>query len=82
MLILSGCTSAPRSPAPTIIYVGCPTVSSCPLPASIPAVNGDLSGDIRQLENALVACGLQVEAIKHCQEQNHAKTQITPRRTD
>lgn len=75
LLTLSGCTSAPRSPAPTIIYVGCPTVSSCPLPGSSPAVNGDLSADIRQLEAALVACGLQVEAVKQCQEQHHVKTQ-------
>ncbi|EOS9414968.1 Rz1-like lysis system protein LysC [Yersinia enterocolitica] len=75
MLTLSGCTSAPRSPVPTIIYVGCPTVNSCPLPGSSPAVNGDLSADIRQLETALVACGLQVEAVKQCQEQHHVKTQ-------
>ncbi|HHH2219309.1 TPA: Rz1-like lysis system protein LysC [Yersinia enterocolitica] len=75
MLTLSGCTSAPRSPAPTIIYVGCPTVSSCLLPGSSPGVNGDLSADIRQLEAALVACGLQVEAVKQCQEQHHVKAQ-------
>ncbi|EOA2952177.1 Rz1-like lysis system protein LysC [Yersinia enterocolitica] len=75
-MTLSGCTSAPRSPTPTIIYVGCPTVNSCPLPGSNPAVNGDLSADIRQLEAALVACGLQVEAVKQCQEQHHVKTQI------
>ncbi|EOA2992902.1 Rz1-like lysis system protein LysC, partial [Yersinia enterocolitica] len=32
-----------------------------------------------QLETALVACGLQVEAIKQCQEQHHVKTQtVTP----
>ncbi|EPI0777151.1 Rz1-like lysis system protein LysC, partial [Yersinia enterocolitica] len=60
---------------PTIIYVGCPTVNSCSLPSSSPAVNGDLSADIRQLETALVACGLQVEAVKQCQEQHHVKTQ-------
>ncbi|WP_420907217.1 Rz1-like lysis system protein LysC [Yersinia bercovieri] len=45
LLTLSGCTNVPRSPAPTIIYVGCPTVNSCPLPGSSPAVNGDLSAD-------------------------------------
>lgn len=75
LLTLSGCTNAPRSPTPTIIYVGCPTVNSCPLPGSSPAVNGDLSADILQLETALVACGLQVEAVKQCQEQHHVKTQ-------
>ncbi|HDL6885890.1 TPA: holin [Yersinia enterocolitica] len=51
-------------------------MSSCPLPGSSPVVNGDLSADIRQLETALVACGLQVEAVKQCQEQHHVKTQI------
>ncbi|HEN3621340.1 TPA: holin [Yersinia enterocolitica] len=50
-------------------------MTSCPLPGSNPAVNGDLSADIRQLETALVACGLQVEAVKQCQEQHHVKTQ-------
>ncbi|HDL8253138.1 TPA: holin [Yersinia enterocolitica] len=50
-------------------------MTSCPLPGSSPAVNGDLSADIRQLEAALVACGLQVEAVKQCQEQHHVKTQ-------
>ncbi|OVZ84185.1 holin [Yersinia kristensenii] len=45
------------------------------MPGSSPAVNGDLSADIRQLETALVACGLQVEAVKQCQEQHHVKTQ-------
>ncbi|ELI8120733.1 holin, partial [Yersinia enterocolitica] len=49
-------------------------MSSCPLPGSTPAANGDLSADIRQLETALVACGLQVEAVKQCQEQHHVKT--------
>ncbi|EMX1081956.1 hypothetical protein AAF852_000778 [Yersinia enterocolitica] len=75
LLTLSGCTSAPHSPIPTIIYVGCPPVNSCPLPASNPMVNGDLSTDIRQLEAALVTCGLQIEAIKQCQEQHYVKTQ-------
>lgn len=75
LLTLSGCTKDPHLPTPTIIYVGCPTVTSCLLPGSSPAVNGDLSADIRQLETALVACGLQVEAVKQCQEQHHVKTQ-------
>lgn len=75
LMMLSGCTKDPRLPDPTIIYVGCPTVNSCPLPGSSAAVNGDLSADIRQLEAALVACGLQVEAVKQCQEQHHVKAQ-------
>ncbi|HGM5279472.1 TPA: Rz1-like lysis system protein LysC [Serratia marcescens] len=76
---MPGCTNAPASPAPQIIYVGCPTVSPCQIPASRPATNGDLSADIRQLENALAACAVQVETIKHCQEQHDVKTATAPR---
>lgn len=79
LLTLPGCTSAPASPAPRIIYVGCPKVSPCQIPASRPVTNGDLSADIRQLENALAACAVQVETIKHCQEQHDDKTATAPR---
>jgi outer membrane murein-binding lipoprotein Lpp len=79
LLMLQGCTSAPASQVPPIIYVGCPTVNPCPIPASSPKNNGDLSADIRQLENALAACAVQVEAIKTCQEQHHVKTATAPR---
>ena len=74
LLILAGCTSAPPSAPPAIIYVGCPAVASCPIPASSPATNGDLSSDVRNLEAALTACGLQVEAVKQCQEEHRVKT--------
>lgn len=74
LLISAGCTSVPPSAPPAIIYVGCPAVSSCPIPASKPATNEDLSTDILQLESALMDCGLQIEAIKKCQEAQHAKT--------
>ncbi|WP_244216799.1 Rz1-like lysis system protein LysC [Rahnella bruchi] len=73
-MILAGCTSAPPSAPPAIIYVGCPPVSSCPIPTSKPVTNEDLSADILQLESALTDCGLQIEAIKKCQEAQHAKT--------
>ncbi|WAT01033.1 Rz1-like lysis system protein LysC [Rouxiella chamberiensis] len=79
LMLLSGCKSAPPLPVPTIIYVGCPRVTSCPFPASDPKTNGDLSADIRQLEGALAACGLQVEAVKQCQEKQDAKTQAATR---
>ncbi|MFP7609154.1 Rz1-like lysis system protein LysC [Serratia quinivorans] len=77
--MLQGCTSAPASPAPQIIYVGCQAVNPCQIPASSPKNNGDLSADIRQLENALAACAVQVDAIKICQEQHHVKTATAPR---
>nr|WP_240346645.1 Rz1-like lysis system protein LysC [Pectobacterium polaris] len=75
LTILSGCTPAPPLTTPTLIYVGCPKVTSCPIPGSSPETNGDLSADNRQLEGALVSCALQVETIKHCQEQHNAETQ-------
>ncbi|WP_240993922.1 Rz1-like lysis system protein LysC, partial [Rahnella sp. Larv3_ips] len=56
---------------------GCPAVTSCPIPASSPATNGDLSSDVRNLEAALTACGLQVEAVKQCQEEHRAKARPT-----
>lgn len=75
LMLLSGCTAAPPLTAPTLIYVGCPKVTSCPIPGSSPQTNGDLSADNRQLEGALVSCALQVETIKHCQEKHDAETQ-------
>ena len=75
LLMLQGCTSAPASPAPQIIYIGCPTVNPCQIPASDPKNNGDLSADIRRLEHALIACALQVETIKDCQDKLDAQTQ-------
>ncbi|WP_240905257.1 Rz1-like lysis system protein LysC [Rouxiella badensis] len=80
--MLSGCKSAPPSPAPTIIYVGCPRVTSCSFPASQPQNNGDLLADVRQLESALAACGLQVEAVKQCQEKHDVEAQTTARRAN
>nr|WP_249650235.1 Rz1-like lysis system protein LysC [Pectobacterium carotovorum] len=74
-MMLSGCTAAPPLTTPMIIYVGCPKVTSCPIPGSSPETNGDVSADNRQLEGALVSCALQVETIKHCQEQHNAETQ-------
>ncbi|UNK53056.1 Rz1-like lysis system protein LysC [Rahnella aceris] len=74
---MPGCTRVPPSPAPQIIYVGCPAVTSCPIPASSPVNNGDLSSDVRNLEAALTACGLQVEAVKQCQEEHRVKTRST-----
>ncbi|KFC85213.1 hypothetical protein GEAM_0456 [Ewingella americana ATCC 33852] len=36
-----------------------------------------MSADVRQLEAALLACGLQVDAIKQCQETYRVKTETT-----
>ncbi|WP_367376541.1 Rz1-like lysis system protein LysC [Hafnia alvei] len=73
LMILQGCTPVPPLTPPTLIYVGCPKVTSCPIPASLPKTNGDLSEDNRQLERALVSCALQVETVKQCQELHDVK---------
>jgi len=44
------------------------------MPGSDPQTNGDLSADIRSLERALENCALQVETIKHCQDDLNAET--------
>ncbi|HAV9543982.1 TPA: phage lysis protein [Escherichia coli] len=49
-------------------------MSLCPMPGSDPETNGDLSADIRQLENALARCASQVKMIKPCQDENDAQT--------
>ncbi|MGV8924806.1 MAG: Rz1-like lysis system protein LysC [Ewingella sp.] len=71
---MQGCTHAPSSPPPTVIYAGCPRVSSCPIPGSQPKTNGDLSEDVRQLEGALLSCALQIEMVKQCQESHDVET--------
>ncbi|ELY5817157.1 phage lysis protein [Cronobacter turicensis] len=43
------------------------------MPGSDPVTNGDLSADIRRLERALESCALQVEAVKHCQDETDEK---------
>lgn len=82
LMLCAGCTSAPPAPPPLIVYNSCPQVSLCPMPASTPQTNGDLSADIRQLEHALVQCALQVETLKHCQDEINAKTQLSAQRPD
>ncbi|WP_257026555.1 Rz1-like lysis system protein LysC [Pantoea agglomerans] len=80
--MLSGCTHVRPSPAPEIIWIGCPRVTSCPVPGNSLKTAGDLAADNRQLEAALAACGLQVEIIKDCQEQHDAETPTTAPNTD
>ncbi|WP_231568898.1 MULTISPECIES: Rz1-like lysis system protein LysC [Pantoea] len=77
LMTLSGCTAVPPSPAPEIIWIGCPRVTSCPVPGNSLKTAGDLAADNRQLEAALASCGLQIEVIKECQEQHNAETATT-----
>ena len=74
LMLCAGCTSAPPAPTPVIVANACPKVSLCPMPGSDPQKNGDLSADIRQLENALARCANKVKMIKHCQDENDAQT--------
>ncbi|EFN4612058.1 phage lysis protein [Escherichia coli] len=57
-------------------------MSLCPMPGSDPQKNGDLSADIRQLENALARCASQVKMIKPCQDKNDAQTRQPAQGTD
>ncbi|MNB71245.1 hypothetical protein D3C81_185780 [compost metagenome] len=45
------------------------------MPESEPVTNGDLSADIRRLEQALTACALQIETIKECQDKHYVQTE-------
>ncbi|WP_244156855.1 Rz1-like lysis system protein LysC [Kosakonia radicincitans] len=81
-MLCAGCTSAPPAPLPVTVYNRCPQVSLCPMPGSDPQTNGDLSADIRQLERALESCALQVETVKHCQDEINAKTRHTAQNPD
>ncbi|UXY12118.1 Rz1-like lysis system protein LysC [Kosakonia sp. ML.JS2a] len=81
-MLCAGCTSAPPAPLPVTVYNRCPQVSLCPMPASNPQTNGDLSADIRRLERALEQCALQVETVKHCQDEINAKTQYAAQSPD
>lgn len=74
LMLCAGCTSARPALTPVIVANACPKVSLCPMPGSDPQTNGDLSADIRQLENALARCASQVKMIKHCQDENDAQT--------
>ncbi|MDU4942944.1 MAG: Rz1-like lysis system protein LysC [Mixta calida] len=82
LMMLSGCTAVPPSATPVIIWTGCPRVTSCPVPGNRLQTQGDLAADNRQLEAALVSCGLQVEIIKECQEQHDAETETVARGAD
>ncbi|HBW4867029.1 TPA: phage lysis protein [Klebsiella pneumoniae] len=49
------------------------------MPGSDPVTNGDLSADIRQLENALKSCAIQVDTVKQCQDEIDEKAQQSPK---
>ncbi|WP_267902466.1 Rz1-like lysis system protein LysC [Kushneria phosphatilytica] len=63
---LSGCATAPPSPAPPIIVKRCATPSPCTLPASHPMTNGELHLQLEKTEAAWASCAAEVDAIIAC----------------
>ncbi|WP_225622284.1 Rz1-like lysis system protein LysC [Musicola keenii] len=72
LLILSGCASAPPSPAVTLTVNGCPRLTPCRFPAASPQTNGDLNSQLDDTEAALADCADQVDSIIACQQQASA----------
>lgn len=68
LLLLAGCASAPQSPEPLIISIGCPVVTPCQLPPAAPSSNGDLLTDAEVLETAWAECAAQVDMIRAHQQ--------------
>ncbi|MEB5667403.1 MULTISPECIES: Rz1-like lysis system protein LysC [Aeromonas] len=67
MTLLSGCSSAPPSPAPQIIRLTCPAPSPCQLPPAAPRNNGDLLDQLSQTEAAWASCAAKVDSLITCQ---------------
>ncbi|WP_336604870.1 Rz1-like lysis system protein LysC [Stutzerimonas stutzeri] len=63
LLLLAGCASAPQSPEPLIISIGCPVVTPCQLPPAAPSSNGDLLADAEALETAWAECAATVDLV-------------------
>ncbi|WP_246875533.1 MULTISPECIES: Rz1-like lysis system protein LysC [unclassified Aeromonas] len=75
---MSGCSSAPPSPAPQIIWLTCPTPAPCQLPPADPANNGDLLDMLTTTESAWATCAARVDAVIQCHRRNHAQTSRHP----
>ncbi|QWZ78798.1 Rz1-like lysis system protein LysC [Aeromonas sp. FDAARGOS 1419] len=67
LTLLSGCSSAPPSPAPQIIRLTCPAPSPCQLPPAAPRNNGDLLDQLSQTEAAWASCAAKVDSLITCQ---------------
>ncbi|MFQ2530256.1 Rz1-like lysis system protein LysC [Aeromonas caviae] len=80
---MSGCSSAPPSPAPQIIRLTCPAPAPCQLLAASPVNNGDLLDQLTQTEAAWATCAAQVDSLIACQQRHqngreHGKTKTDP----
>ncbi|MGL6559495.1 Rz1-like lysis system protein LysC [Aeromonas dhakensis] len=83
MILLSGCSSAPPSPAPQIIRLTCQGLTPCQLPAASPVNNGDLLDQLTQTEAAWASCAAQVDSLIACQQRHqngreHGKAKTDP----
>ncbi|WP_263434318.1 Rz1-like lysis system protein LysC [Aeromonas schubertii] len=76
--MLAGCSSAPPSPAPTLIKITCPPPPPCPLPAASPATNGDLLDQLLATESAWAACAARVDHLIACDRRLNAQTPANP----
>ncbi|HHQ4791265.1 TPA: Rz1-like lysis system protein LysC [Aeromonas veronii] len=70
MILLSGCSSAPPSPAPLTIRLTCQGVTPCQLPPASPTHNGDLLDQLTQTETAWASCAAKVDSIITCQQRH------------
>ncbi|WP_333908322.1 Rz1-like lysis system protein LysC [Pseudomonas aestuarii] len=67
-MLLGGCANDPPSPAPQLIEIGCPAVVPCVLPATSPAINGELLTDAERAELAWAECAAQVDMVYRHQQ--------------
>ncbi|MGE6118642.1 Rz1-like lysis system protein LysC [Aeromonas salmonicida] len=82
MILLSGCSSAPPSPAPQIIRLTCPAQAPCQLPAASPVNNGDLLDQLTQTEAAWATCAAQVDSLIACQQRHQNGRENGKAKTD
>ncbi|MGL6006111.1 Rz1-like lysis system protein LysC [Aeromonas sobria] len=68
--MLSGCSSAPPSPAPQTIRLICQGLTPCQLPAASPIHNGDLLDQLTQTEAAWASCAAKVDSLITCQQRH------------
>ena len=82
LLLLSGCSSAPPSPAPQIIRLTCQGLTPCQLPAASPANNGDLMDQLTQTEAAWASCAAKVDSLITCQQRHQNGRENGKAKTD
>ncbi|MGL6230915.1 Rz1-like lysis system protein LysC [Aeromonas rivipollensis] len=81
-MLLSGCSSAPPSPAPQIIRITCTAPAPCQLPAASPVNNGDLIDQLTQTEAAWASCAAKVDSLITCQQRHQNGRENGKAKTD